>query len=112
MRQESVYKAADVVGSLSKLALEIGVSKQLMNHWARGISEVPVVHCVKIESISQGVVMRWDLRPNDWWQIWPELIAHPDAPVLSQDQLAANQLYGFKPNPTADSQVFREVNHG
>lgn len=24
-------------------------------------------------------VMRWDLRPNDWWTQWPELLAHPCA---------------------------------
>jgi len=24
-------------------------------------------------------VMRWDLRPNDWWKIWPDLMAHPCA---------------------------------
>lgn len=24
-------------------------------------------------------VMRWDLRPNDWWKNWPELLAHPCA---------------------------------
>lgn len=28
--------------------------------------------------LSSGV-MRWDLRPSDWWEIWPELLAHPCA---------------------------------
>lgn len=22
-------------------------------------------------------VMRWDLRPDDWWEIWPDLLSHP-----------------------------------
>ena len=26
-----------------------------------------------------GAVMRWDLRPDDWHSIWPELIDHPCA---------------------------------
>ena len=24
-------------------------------------------------------VMRWDSRPTDWWEMWPELMAHPSA---------------------------------
>lgn len=24
-------------------------------------------------------VMRWDLHPDDWWEMWPELMAHPCA---------------------------------
>ncbi|KDB53919.1 hypothetical protein X805_04730 [Sphaerotilus natans subsp. natans DSM 6575] len=27
-------------------------------------------------------VMRWALRPGDWWEIWPELMARPDAPAM------------------------------
>lgn len=26
-----------------------------------------------------NAVMRWDLRPADWWDHWPELLAHPCA---------------------------------
>lgn len=24
-------------------------------------------------------VMRWDIRPDDWWEIWPDLMTHPCA---------------------------------
>lgn len=24
-------------------------------------------------------VMRWDIRPDDWWEIWPDLLSHPCA---------------------------------
>lgn len=24
-------------------------------------------------------VMRWDIRPDDWWEIWPDLVSHPCA---------------------------------
>lgn len=30
--------------------------------------------CVSIEQASNGAVTRKDLRPDDWAQIWPELI--------------------------------------
>lgn len=112
MRQESVYRAAKVAGSLSRLASDIGVSKQLVNHWARGVSEIPVVHCVKIEALAQGAVMRWDLRPNDWWQIWPELIAHPDAPPIPAELQVAAISKGFQLCFPDQAHAVREVNHG
>lgn len=36
--------------------------------------------CVAIEQATDGQVCRWNLRPNDWRDIWPELAEHPDAP--------------------------------
>ena len=33
-----------------------------------------------IERESSGAVMRWDMRPTDWRDIWPELTSRPDAP--------------------------------
>jgi hypothetical protein len=27
----------------------------------------------------ESEVMRWDMRPRDWWLIWPELVDHPCA---------------------------------
>lgn len=43
--------------------------------------------CVVIEKKSGFSVMRWDLRPDDWFRIWPELIGvegGPDAPNLEK----------------------------
>ena len=40
--------------------------------------------CVLIEKASDRLVMRWDLRPNDWHRIWPELIGIEGAPELPQ----------------------------
>lgn len=44
--------------------------------------------CVAIERVTGGAVTRRDLRPDDWWLIWPELVDadHP-APAPS-DQAA------------------------
>lgn len=35
--------------------------------------------CTAIEKASSGAVTRRDLRPSDWWLIWPELVTadHP-----------------------------------
>ena len=42
--------------------------------------------CVLIERESGGAVTRRDLRPDDWWRIWPELVTadHP-APEARQE---------------------------
>jgi DNA-binding transcriptional regulator YdaS (Cro superfamily) len=37
-----------------------------------------------IELATQGAVMRWDMRPNDWRLIWPELQDRSDAPASEQ----------------------------
>lgn len=48
-------------------------------------SEPPRYLCVWIDRTPENPhmpstgVMRWDLRPDDWWTIWPELLAHPCA---------------------------------
>lgn len=34
-----------------------------------------------LERESKGAVMRWDLRPDDWHLIWPELVKRKNAPA-------------------------------
>ena len=36
--------------------------------------------CTAIEQATAGAVRRWDLRPDDWHLIWPELIGAKGAP--------------------------------
>lgn len=37
-----------------------------------------------LEKATKGAVMRWDLRPDDWHLIWPELRRRKDAPAVSK----------------------------
>jgi DNA-binding transcriptional regulator YdaS (Cro superfamily) len=46
-------------------------------------------YSVAIERATDGVVRRWDLRPDDWHRIWPELIGADGAPVLADDESEA-----------------------
>lgn len=66
------------------IARRIGVAPTLISQWIKGVRPVPELRCVQLERATLGQVMRWDLRPGDWWQIWPELIANPDAPSVPQ----------------------------
>jgi len=71
-------------GKQMHLAKAINAQPQLVYQWATGLRPIPIERCVAIEQATGGVVSRRDLRPNDWWKIWPELrepddIARPDA---------------------------------
>lgn len=46
---------------------------------------------VDIERISAGAVRRWDLRPDDWHRIWPELIGAEGAPAVPAPEPAAQE---------------------
>ena len=49
---------------------------------------MPIQHCAAIEQATDRVVMRWDLRPDDWWKIWPELIGKKGAPAVPEQAKA------------------------
>lgn len=44
--------------------------------------------CVLVEKWSAGAVRRWDLRPEDWHRIWPELIGTKGAPKVKPEKVA------------------------
>lgn len=73
-------------GGPARVAGILGVSVQRLCNWTeRG---VPTEMCAAIERATKGDVMRWHLRPHDWWQIWPELIGSRGAPAIPQREAA------------------------
>jgi len=77
--RNAIDTAAEACGTLTKLASALNVSPQVVVNWrARG---VPMERCADLETASGGAVRRWDLRPDDWYRIWPELIGIDGAPV-------------------------------
>lgn len=72
----------DRLGGPSEVARMCKVRAPSVTNWRkRGI---PIERCVQIERAMHGSVMRWDLRPTDWWDIWPELVDRADAPKVEQ----------------------------
>lgn len=61
--------------SLAKLLM---VTPGTVNHWLWRRRPVPVTQCVRIEQLTGGAVTRQMLRPDDWAQIWPDLIESND----------------------------------
>ena len=83
-----IKRAADSVGSQAALAEAIGVKQPTISEWARGDRPVPIERCVDIERATARAVMRWDLRPDDWHRIWPELIGQEGAPAVETAKAA------------------------
>lgn len=60
-------------GGAKELADQLGISKSFLSQMASGVSAISPKRCVEIEIATNGAVTRRDLRPDDWYKIWPEL---------------------------------------
>ena len=72
-----IEKAAEIIGSQKALGMALGVTKAAVWQWMTCGRRVPVEHCPRIETLTKGAVTRRDLRPDDWQEIWPELVTQP-----------------------------------
>jgi DNA-binding transcriptional regulator YdaS (Cro superfamily) len=64
--------------SLGELCLAAGIkNKDQVRQWRYGHADrrPNAQHCLAIERATNGVVRRQDLRPDDYWLIWPDLPA-------------------------------------
>ncbi|WP_013123603.1 transcriptional regulator [Thiomonas delicata] len=75
-------EATSAHGGLSACARMIGVRPPTLHQWIKGLRPVPPRRCHAIEYAL--AVRRWDLRPNDWHLIWPELVRAPGAPAVTE----------------------------
>lgn len=62
-------------GTAVAIAKAVGVSPVMVTQWASGVKVVPPERCLPIERATNGEVTRADLRPHDYWLIWPDLKA-------------------------------------
>ena len=70
-----IERACSLLGSQSALAALLKVTPPTVNQWTKGVRPVPIEHCLAIEHATGGKVTRQDLRPDDFWRIWPDLKA-------------------------------------
>jgi DNA-binding transcriptional regulator YdaS (Cro superfamily) len=73
--------------TVAELAKRISINNPAqIRQWQHGYAKrLPSPeNCVAIEQATDGVVKRWDLRPEDWYRIWPELIGMEGAPEVPQ----------------------------
>jgi len=78
----SDYLRGEGALSISRLREMIGAkSDNQIRQWQHGYAgRVPSpIYATAIERATNGLVTRQDLRPNDWWLIWPELAEQQEA---------------------------------
>lgn len=70
--------------SVVAFARLVRVSSDQVRQWryAHANRKPGPIHASRIEKVTKGAVKRWDLRPDDWYLIWPELIGAKGAPVF------------------------------
>lgn len=78
----SEYLAAGGRGALVRLSASICAHAPDVSRWARKKRPVPEKSATAIEQATAGAVTRRELRPNDWYRIWPELVT-PETPAPS-----------------------------
>lgn len=75
-------------GRLAQVAARSGLAPAFLSQIANGVRGVPAERAADIERACDGAVRRWDLRPVDWYRIWPELIGAEGAPDVPQQEAA------------------------
>jgi len=69
-------------GAAAELARHLQISSSFLSQLASGAAPISPERCVLLERFTRSAVMRWDLRPDDWHRIWPELVKRKDAPPI------------------------------
>lgn len=78
----AIQTAIERSGGPTKVASALQVSVQAVCFWRDGKRRMPTEHIAELERLSGGSVRRWEMRPDDWHLIWPELAGTPGAPEL------------------------------
>lgn len=68
----SIGYACEVAGGLRALSRVLGISSSMIYQWKNAKRNVPVRYCQAIVALTEGHVTVQDLRPEDWYEIWPE----------------------------------------
>ena len=71
-------------GRCAAMAALVGVAPAYLSQMANGVRPVPSNIVPALEVASAGAVRRWDLRPDDWHRIWPDLVGAEGAPAVPE----------------------------
>ena len=75
----------DRLGGTNAVAALVGVKPPSVSEW-KSAGRIPDDKLIRLAPAlhSLGVVARWDLRPDDWHRIWPELVGMDGAPPVPE----------------------------
>lgn len=69
-------------GNATALAEGLGIPVTYLSQMASGARAITAERASTIERLTSRQLMRWDLRPDDWHLIWPELIGTEGSPPV------------------------------
>lgn len=67
------YLASLERGGSARFAEALDISASYLSQLGSGTAALSPARCVTIERVTEGLVTRKELRPDDWKTIWPEL---------------------------------------
>jgi DNA-binding transcriptional regulator YdaS (Cro superfamily) len=76
--------------SMATFAQERSMNEGQIRQWRHQYKgrRPATIACVVLERSTNGALRRWDLRPDDWHEHWPELIGAEGAPPVPHEQAA------------------------
>lgn len=77
-------------GRCAAVARSLDIAGAYLSQMASGVRPVRPELVPAIEQATEGAVRRWDLRPDDWHLIWPELIGAEGAPEALGQQVGTS----------------------
>lgn len=69
-------------GRCARFAMSLGIAPAYLSQMATRRRPVPPDVAPELERLCARNVRLWDLRPDDWHRIWPELIGTEGAPAV------------------------------
>ena len=92
-KNAALRSAIEMLGSQRALADALGITPVAVGQWLqegcnKNARRVPPKQCVRIERLTNGVVSRRDLRPDDWQDFWPDPVISEKKPTQALTQQA------------------------
>lgn len=79
---KSFIKALPDESAREEFAAKCGITLGHLRNVMYGLRPCAPELASTIERLTDCKVMRWDLRPDDWHRIWPELVGKKGAPKV------------------------------
>jgi len=76
---------------MARVAAVVGIAPAYLSQIANWVRPCPAERGADLERACAMQVRRWDLRPDDWYRIWPELIDVEGAPSVPADRLVPHE---------------------
>lgn len=78
-------------GNATALAQALGIPASFLSQMASGDRAIAPERAARIEVLTEGKVRRWDLCPDKWHLIWPELVSVEGAPPVPREPATTEQ---------------------